>query len=84
MAGIVGALVVRRRRAGTVAAPGPDPAAELRRKLAATRAPEPPPTPPTPPAAPEPPTDADADARRRDVHAQARAAIDEMRGEPTE
>ena len=83
MAGIVGALLVRRRRAGTVAAPGPDPAAELRRKLAATRAPEAPPTPPKPPTAPEPPP-VDADARRRDVHAQARAAIDEMRGEPTE
>jgi hypothetical protein len=82
VAGIVGALLVRRRRAGTVAAPGPDPAAELRRKLAATRAPDAPPTPPAPPAAPELPTD--ADARRRDVHAQARAAIDEMRGEPTE
>ena len=84
MAGIVGALVVRRRRAGTVAAPDLDPAAELRRKLDATRAPEAPPTPPTPPAAPELAADADAEARRRDVHAQARAAIDEMRGEPTE
>jgi hypothetical protein len=83
LAGIVAALLLRRRRVGAVAAPAPDPAEDLRRKLAETRAPEAPPTPPKPPTAPEPPP-ADADARRRDVHAQARAAIDEMRGQPGE
>jgi hypothetical protein len=83
LAGILTALLVRwRRHRGGAAAPGPDPAEELRRKLADTRAPEAPPAPPAAPAAPEPP--ADTDARRRDVHAEARAAIDEMRGEPGE
>lgn len=47
-----------------------DPAEELRAKLAETRAePEPEPEPLAP------------DARRREVHEQARAAIDELRGE---
>lgn len=46
-----------------------DPAAELRAKLAETRADEPDPDGP--------------DARRRDVHEQARSAIDEMRGGTT-
>jgi hypothetical protein len=85
VAGILAALLVRRRRDGaaSVPAPGPDPAEELRHKLAAARVPEPAPKPP--PAAPEPSEPpADAAARRRDVHAEARAAIDEMRGAPGE
>jgi hypothetical protein len=51
-----------------------DPAAELRRKLAAARA-EPDEAP-----APEPPAAPAASTRRREVHEGARAAIDEMRG----
>jgi hypothetical protein len=70
---VLAAFFLRRKRGG--AQPVEDPAAELRRKLAASRegeavAPEPAPEPP-----PEP---EDADARRREVHEQARAAIDEM------
>jgi hypothetical protein len=59
-------------------APREDPAAELRRKLAAAREAEPA-TETLEPIAEEPAPPADADARRREVHEQARAAIDEMR-----
>lgn len=80
LAGILTAFLLRRRR--TVVAPAVDPAAELRAKLAAARASDEAPAQrpaeveAEPAAAP-----VDADERRRDVHAQARAAIDEMRGE---
>jgi hypothetical protein len=53
-----------------------DPVQELRAKLAETRSePE--------PAAAEPAGPDDPDARRRDVHEQARAALDAMRGDET-
>ena len=48
---------------------GPDPADELRAKLAETREPE-------PQAAPEP--EADVESRRSDVHDRARQAIDDL------
>lgn len=71
VAGAAGGLAAykaatRRKVAPEVAPVEPDPAAELRAKLAETRADEP---------------ELDGpDARRRDVHREARAAIDEMRG----
>jgi hypothetical protein len=73
---VLTAFLLRRR--STKSVPVEDPAAELRRKLAAARDAEPaaPYVPPPPPA--EPAAPADADARRREVHEQARAAIDEM------
>lgn len=78
LAGIVTALLLRRRADG---APVADPAEELRRTLAASRGAEE----SAPPVAASPePESVDSDARRRDVHAQARAAIDEMRAERTE
>ena len=52
--------------------PAADPAEELRAKLAETREVEPEPVPTAP---------LDPDARRREVHEQGRAAIDELRGE---
>jgi hypothetical protein len=90
--GAIGAaLVLRgRRRPGL----GADPAAELRRRLASARSgAEPLPaqslaTPQAPaaeraepePPAPREPWPADVESRRRDVHARARAAVEEMRG----
>lgn len=80
----IGALLRRRRRAAAL----PEPADELRARLAETRtaperkAPEPPPVAePEPPAAvegDEPP--GDVAARRSDVHERARRAIDELGG----
>jgi hypothetical protein len=55
-----------------------DPAIELRVKLAAARAVEPEPV----AAEPEPELQ-DTDARRRSVHEQARAALDEIRRDET-
>ena len=52
--------------------PAADPAEELRAKLAETREVEP---------EVEPVAPLDPDARRRDVHEQGRAAIDELRGD---
>ena len=75
IAGILTALFLRRRR--PVAEP--DPAEELRRTLAARRE-EAPAPPPVEEAEPAPPS-ADVAHRRREVHDQARAAIDEMRRE---
>ncbi|MDX6503215.1 MAG: hypothetical protein QOE29_340 [Gaiellaceae bacterium] len=69
---MLAAFVLRRKRSS--AAPGEDPAAELRRKLAASRETEAPVSEPEVATAPEP----DSESRRRDVHEQARAAIDEM------
>ena len=60
------ALLKRRAPAST----GPSPADELRQKLAATKEPEPDP-------GPEPQDD--VDARRADVHARARAALDDLK-----
>lgn len=75
LAGAAGGLAAYRAVNRRKAAPEPvavevDPAQELRAKLAESRA------------EPEPEAEAapdDPDARRRDVHEQARAAIDEMR-----
>ena len=53
------------------ASPGDDPADELRRKLAESRAEE-------PPEAPDPP-DETVEERRAGVHDQGRAALDDMR-----
>jgi hypothetical protein len=49
--------------------PGPDPALELRAKLAEAREPEPEPE----------PVPGDVDARRADVHARARQALDDLK-----
>jgi hypothetical protein len=83
LAGVAGGLAAYRlfrRRPTPRPVPAPDPAAELKAKLAEARA-----------AADdrdefeagETPVDqaADPELRRRSVHEQARAAIDEMRGE---
>jgi hypothetical protein len=72
LAGVLAALFLRRRRA--VPAPVEDPAEELRQKLAASREAE-----TTEPVDDVPPAAASAEDRRREVHEQARAAIDEMR-----
>jgi thioredoxin reductase len=72
IAGVLAAVFLRRRRAVPSLA---DPAAELRRKLEATR------SVPVEVSIPEPPAAPDATARRREVHEDARAAIDEMRRE---
>ncbi len=76
----VGAFGVRallRRRAQ-----GAEPAEELRAKLATSRAPEPEPTPEPEATAPDEPLEGapehPVDARRADVHARARQAIDEL------
>lgn len=63
---------LRRRRPAAI---GPSPADELRAKLDATKGPEPEPE-PTP--EPEPAAD-DVDARRADVHARARQALDDLK-----
>ncbi len=76
VAGAAGGLAAYRAVNRRKAAPEPvtaevDPAQELRARLAEARAePEP---------EPEAVDQDDPDARRRDVHEQARAAIDEMR-----
>jgi len=75
IAGAAGGLAAYRAVNRRKAAPEPvtaevDPAQELRAKLAEARA-EPEPEAEAPPG--------DLDTRRRDVHEQARAAIDEMR-----
>lgn len=70
LAGILGIAWWRRRKHEPPAqAPPADPAEELRAKLAASREPEP---------EAEPETPADVADRRQDVHARARAAIDEL------
>ena len=80
VAGAAGGLaayraLTRRRPAPEVAPEAEDPAEELRLKLARARE-----SGETPVEADEP-EEADADARRRSVHEQARAALDEMRDE---
>jgi hypothetical protein len=78
LAGAAGGVAAYRAIARRKLPPEPvagdvDPAQELRAKLAEARSePE-----PAPEAKPEPPDT--PDARRRDVHEQARAALDEMR-----
>ena len=62
-----------RWRRKPAAAPQPDPAEELKQKLADSRTPE-------PAAEPEPEPAAPLEERRRSVHDRARASIDEMRG----
>lgn len=78
LAGAAGGLAAYRAVARRRVAPEPvtaevDPALELRAKLAETR------SEPEPKSEPEAVADDDPDGRRRDVHEQARAAIDEMR-----
>ena len=69
--------VARRKPAAEPVATEVDPAQELRAKLAEARTePDRVPEPEAEPARPESPED-----RRRDVHEQARSALDEMRGE---
>ena len=65
--------LLRRRAPATL---GPSPADDLRAKLDETRAEEPVP-------APEPELEAEPEAgdRRADVHARARAAMDELKGD---
>ena len=67
----------RRRKPAQPQPAGPDPADELKQKLAETRAEEP--GPPDQEASPEEPA-APLDERRREVHDRARAAIDDMLG----
>ena len=85
VAGAAGGLAAYRAATRRTLEPQPavaevDPAEELRAKLAAARAVEPEPEPEV--AEPEPELQ-DTDARRRSVHDQARAALDEMRGDET-
>jgi len=76
LAGAAGGVAAYRAITRRASPPGPvaaevDPAQELRAKLAEARSePE-----------PEPERPAGPDARRRDVHEQARAALEDMRGE---
>ena len=75
LAGLAGGAAAYRlfRRQPQTAPPlhsGPDPAEELKAKLAQARAAE-----------EAPAGEADVDARRRSVHERGRAAIDEMQGE---
>jgi hypothetical protein len=70
------AWFLRRERAESVPATGIDPSEELRRRLDAARVREEGAREPGPGDDDTP----DVDARRRDVHDRARAAIDEMNG----
>ena len=83
MAGVVSiaalARLLSRRHHHEPAAPVPDPAGELKAKLAASREPEP--QPERPPPAPE--AELSLDDRRAQVHEKAQQAIDEMRGPET-
>ena len=63
--------LLRRRSPATL---GPSPADDLRAKLDETRAEE-------PAAAPGPEPEPEAGDRRADVHARARAAMDELKGD---
>jgi hypothetical protein len=73
------AWLFRRRRAKPAAPPAPDPAEELKQKLAESRSEE------QPARADEPePPPAELDERRREVHERARASIEQMRGQPPE
>jgi hypothetical protein len=65
--------LLRRRSPATV---GPSPADDLRAKIDETRAEEPATAP-----APEPEPEPEAGDRRADVHARARAAMDELKGD---
>jgi len=71
------AWLFRRRRKPVPSPAADDPAEELKRKLAESRAAEPAVEPDPEAELPAPPLD----ERRRAVHDRARAAIDEMRGE---
>jgi hypothetical protein len=76
--GVAAARIFRRAPApAPVVAHEPDPAEALRAKLAETKAAQP----EAQPAEPSP--DDDPDARRRAVHERGRAAVDEMRGDPS-
>ena len=70
-------VLARLRRRKPAAQPAPDPAEELKQKLAGTRTEEPPgPAEAEAPGQEEPPLD----ERRRSVHDRARAAMDDMLG----
>ena len=72
------AWLFRRRRPAAAPVAAPDPAEELKQKLAASRTPvDETPFAAEPPAAPPEPA---LDERRRDVHDRARASIERMRG----
>jgi hypothetical protein len=73
------AWLFRRRRKAAATPPQPDPAEELKQKLAESRTGEP--EAPAERAEPEP--SAPLDERRRAVHDRARASIDEMRDRGT-
>ena len=78
MAAVFAWLFKRRRKAEPLERA--DPAAELKRRLAESRAAE-----PEPERAPEPEPEApkqSLDDRRRAIQERAQAAIDQMRGEP--
>ena len=83
LAGAAGGLAAYKAATRRTLEPQPavaeaDPAEELRAKLAAARAVE-----PEPVVADQEPELQDTDARRRSVHEQARAALDEMRRDET-
>ena len=69
----------RRLRKPQPAPAQPDPAEELKQKLAESRTEEEPPAAAEP--EPEPPA-AELDERRREVHERARVSIEQMRGQP--
>jgi hypothetical protein len=71
----------RRLRKPQPAPAQPDPAEELKQKLAKSRTEEAAP-PPEPDPDPEPEQPMGIDERRREVHARAQAAIDQMRDPP--
>jgi hypothetical protein len=82
IAGLFGAAAFWRRRRKKQAAAelqsGPDPAEELRAKLAETRAESDAPA-PEPVATPEPESPLDPEARRKSLHDRTRASIDELK-----
>jgi hypothetical protein len=83
MAGVLSvaalARLLSRRRHAEPHVPAPDPADELKAKLAASRAPEPVDAPAPTQVTPEP-EPLSVDDRRARVHEEGQRAIDEMRG----
>jgi hypothetical protein len=79
LAGILGIAWLRNRSKPAPAVPQPDPAEELRAKLAETRVDDPAPQIETGPA-PEVAPQGDVATRRQDVHERARAATKDLAG----